>query len=417
MNRNGTLLFSGGTQATVADMLRYRAMVRVSVVIPVFNNAATIGRAVASVLAQRFDQNSATRPQGAAQVEADGAVAERVNVAANSKVNLATSSAADAAMNLPADADFEAGVEVIVVNDGSTDASAEILRAFGDRIRVIDQPNRGPAAARNAGATLAQGEYLAFLDADDTWLPQKLAATMAVLDRNPAVVLVFSDANPIDASGAPVGESYVTPDCAHAPTMAEMLDRWWPIIPSTAVMRTATFQACGGFVEEFRSAAYEDPFLFLVAREHGEFAYVPERLVNYRYESPGVRMEKYLRYPRGLYPARDRTLWRRGARPDSRARAARTRVRSVTKDWWRCARETSAPRGVISLARCASIRSISKPRCALRARSCRCELARALSGRTGRKAPTVAAPGAIARHRESRLRFRRTTNRRRALNV
>jgi glycosyltransferase involved in cell wall biosynthesis len=294
MNRNGTLLFSGGTQATVAGMLRYRAMVRVSVVIPVFNNAATISRALASVLAQRFDQNSATRPQGAAQVEADGAVAERVNVAANSEVNLATSSAADAAMNLPADADFEAGVEVIVVNDGSTDASAEILRTFGDRIRVIDQPNRGPAAARNAGATLAQGEYLAFLDADDTWLPSKLAATMAVLDRHPAVVLVFSDANPVDESGTPVRESYVTPDCAHAPTMAEMLDRWWSIIPSTAVMRTATFGACGGFVEEFRSAAYEDPFLFLVAREHGEFAYVPERLVNYRYESPGVRMEKYL---------------------------------------------------------------------------------------------------------------------------
>jgi hypothetical protein len=78
--------------------------------------------------------------------------------------------------------------------------------------------------------------------------------------------------------------------------MAEMLERWWPIIPSTAVMRAATFKERGGFVEEFRSAAYEDPYLFLVAREHGEFAYVPERLVRYRWESPGVRMEKYLRY-------------------------------------------------------------------------------------------------------------------------
>jgi hypothetical protein len=92
-------------------------------------------------------------------------------------------------------------------------------------------------------------------------------------------VLVFSDAIPIDATGAPVGESYVTTDCAHAPSMAEMLDRWWPIIPSTAIMRAATFKAIGGFVEEFRSAAYEDPLLFLVAREHGEFAYVPKRLV------------------------------------------------------------------------------------------------------------------------------------------
>jgi glycosyltransferase involved in cell wall biosynthesis len=219
-------------------------MSRVSVVIPVFNGAATVGRAIESVLAQRFDGE----------------------------------------------------IQVIVVNDGSTDASAEVLRGFGERIRVIDQANRGAAAARNAGAAAARGEYLAFLDADDTWLPGKLATTIPLLDRNHAIVLVFCDATPVDASGAPTGESYVTSDCAHAPTMAEMLERWWPIIPSTAAMRVATFKACGGFVEEFRSAAYEDPYLFLVAREQGEFAYVPERLVHYRYESPGVRMEKYRRY-------------------------------------------------------------------------------------------------------------------------
>jgi glycosyltransferase involved in cell wall biosynthesis len=235
-------------------MLGSLAMTRVSVVIPFFNGAATIGRTLASVLAQRFD-----RGPGTGSLDPNP-------------------------------------VEIIVVNDGSTDATAEILRTFGARIRVIDQPNRGPAAARNAGAAVAHGDYLAFLDADDAWLPHKLAATVPLLDRNPAVVLVFSDAIPIDASGAPAGESYVTPDCAHAPAMAEMLDRWWPIIPSTAVLRAATFKACGGFVEEFRSAAYEDPFLFLVAREYGEFAYVPERLVTYRCESPGVRMEKYRRY-------------------------------------------------------------------------------------------------------------------------
>jgi glycosyltransferase involved in cell wall biosynthesis len=237
--------------------------VRVSVVIPVFNGAATVERAIASALEQRFDGDFAASEGDAAASDAD------------------------------ADRTVANQIEVIVVNDGSTDATAEILDGFGARIRVIDQANRGPAAARNAGAAVAQGEYLAFLDADDAWLPQKLAVTVPLLDRNPTVVLVFSDAISIDASGAPVGESYVTADCAHAPSMAEMLDRWWPIIPSTAVMRAATFRAIGGFVEEFRSAAYEDPLLFLVAREHGEFAYGPERLVHYRYESPGVRMEKY----------------------------------------------------------------------------------------------------------------------------
>src|SRR5712675_84647 len=165
-------------------------MVRVSVVIPVFNGAATVARAITSALEQRLDGDSAT-------------------------------SAADANQA------FANQVEVIVANDGSTDATTEILNGFGKRIRVIDQPNRGPAAARNAGAAVAHGEYLAFLDADDTWLPQKLAATVPMLERNPAVVLVFSDAIPIDANGKPVRESYVTADCAHAPTMAEMLDRWW----------------------------------------------------------------------------------------------------------------------------------------------------------------------------------------------
>lgn len=238
-------------------MLRCLAMVRVSVVIPVFNGAATVARAITSALAQRFDGDS----------ESSGADDNRT---------------------------VASQVEVIVVNDGSTDATAKILEGFGGRIRVIDQANRGPAAARNAGVAVARGVYIAFLDADDAWLPRKLASTVPLLDRSAAVVLVFSDAIPIDAGGAPIGESYVTPDCAHAPTMAEMLDRWWPIIPSTAVMRTATFKAIAGFVEEFRSAAYEDPLLFLFAREHGEFAYVSERLVRYRYESPGARMAKYV---------------------------------------------------------------------------------------------------------------------------
>jgi glycosyltransferase involved in cell wall biosynthesis len=248
----GRLAF--GQRTASLNVLGSLAMSWVSVVIPVFNNAATISRAITSVLAQRFHENG------------DG------------------------------DTHTGAVVEVIVVNDGSTDASAEVLRSFGDRIRVIEQPNRGAAAARNAGVAAAHGEYLAFLDADDAWLPRKLAATIPLLDRNPGVVLVFSDAIPVDAAGAPVGESYVTGDSAHAPTIAEMLERWWPIIPSTAVMRIATFNACGGFVEEFRAAAYEDPLLFLIAREHGEFAYVPERLVYYHYESPGARMKKYEPY-------------------------------------------------------------------------------------------------------------------------
>src|SRR5262249_53680055 len=64
--------------------------------------------------------------------------------------------------------------EIIVVDDGSTDDTSSVLGTFGHEIRVLRQNNRGVAAARNRGAAMATGDYLAFLDADDVWLPQKL---------------------------------------------------------------------------------------------------------------------------------------------------------------------------------------------------------------------------------------------------
>ena len=64
--------------------------------------------------------------------------------------------------------------EVVVVNDGSTDGTQQIVDSFGSRIRGIQQANSGPARSRNLGNSVAKGEWLAFLDADDTWHPQKL---------------------------------------------------------------------------------------------------------------------------------------------------------------------------------------------------------------------------------------------------
>jgi len=69
-------------------------------------------------------------------------------------------------------------LEVIVVDDGSTDGTASILTSYGERIRPLWQPNAGPAAARNLGLAAAQGEFIAFLDADDLWHPEKLTRQM-----------------------------------------------------------------------------------------------------------------------------------------------------------------------------------------------------------------------------------------------
>ena len=79
--------------------------------------------------------------------------------------------------------------EIVVVNDGSADRSADVVRSFNDlRINLIEQANAGVSAARNAGIKASQGEWIAFLDADDLWLPGNLAGHMAILDRNPELV-------------------------------------------------------------------------------------------------------------------------------------------------------------------------------------------------------------------------------------
>ena len=81
--------------------------------------------------------------------------------------------------------------EVIVVDDGSTDDTSTTLEKFGDRVTVLRQENRGPAAARNLGLTHARGEYVAFLDSDDLWFPWTLATYRRAIEANhrPAMVV------------------------------------------------------------------------------------------------------------------------------------------------------------------------------------------------------------------------------------
>ena len=218
-------------------------VMKVAVVIPVFNGAKTVSRAIKSALSQGFQSES----------------------------------------------------EIIVVNDGSTDLTGEVLARYQERrMRIINQPNRGPAAARNAAVASSKAEYLAFLDADDFFMPKKIQHSVAHLETNRRAVMLFHDAAVIDVEGHELPGPFVTPSCAHAPSMQEMLTRWWPIVPSTAVIRRSVFDACGGFDEAFKSAAYEDPYLWIRAREWGEFIYFPQRLASYTMGAAAARAEKYL---------------------------------------------------------------------------------------------------------------------------
>lgn len=217
-------------------------MTRVAVLIPVFNGAETVARTIESVLSQRFDGNC----------------------------------------------------EIIVVNDGSTDATDAVLRQYEGRIRILHQPNRGPAHARNAAAAASQAEYLAFLDADDAFMPEKLARVVPTLAGDREAALLFHDAVALNRDGRWIAPSCVSSEWAHPPSLHELLTRLWPIILSTVVMRRQVFEACGGFSEEFKFG-YEDPDLWIRAREHGRFVYVAEALTYYTLiEERAERMEKYL---------------------------------------------------------------------------------------------------------------------------
>ena len=214
-------------------------MPKVSVIIPAYNSAGTVGRSVESALAQNFP-------------------------------------------------DFE----VVVVDDGSTDATLGVLEEFRGRIRVVTQPNRGLAGARNAGAREAAGDYFAFLDADDTWAADKLAKAVDALAGDPDAVLAFSDATCVDETGA-VMRSFMRKEFARAPSMEDMMAGRFQILPSSAVVRRDAFERVGGFREEFRGVGFEDVFFWILVREHGPFVYVPEQLVTYRVEPLARRLEKY----------------------------------------------------------------------------------------------------------------------------
>jgi glycosyltransferase involved in cell wall biosynthesis len=164
--------------------------------------------------------------------------------------------------------------EVIVVNDGSSDSTKAMLADYDSQIRVIDQNNRGAPAARNSGVEAASGKLIAFLDSDDLWRPDKLTESVRAFEQHPSASIVFSDCLGLRADGT-TSTFYAYNG---APSLNEMLDKGFEIVPSAVTMRRAVFQACGGFSERFAPIYFEDLWLWFLAREMGEFVHIPKEL-------------------------------------------------------------------------------------------------------------------------------------------
>ena len=148
-------------------------------------------------------------------------------------------------------------VEIIIVDDGSTDGTATVARSLGETVRYLRQTNQGPAAARNRGIEQAQGSLIAFADADDLWPSEKLELQLPYLINDPAIEIVMGRIQQVRLSKTVNGQ-----------TQAEEFDEpAFSVNLGSAVIRKSVFERVGLFDETMRYS--EDVDWFMRAREAG----------------------------------------------------------------------------------------------------------------------------------------------------
>jgi glycosyltransferase involved in cell wall biosynthesis len=169
----------------------------------------------------------------------------------------------------------------IVVDDGSIDATAGVARAFGDRVTVIRQANSGVSAARNRGLDAADGDCVAFLDADDRWHPEKVSRQIAFLAGHPECGLVHTAIRHIDASGSVTGRPHnivwrrqTTGDC-----LPVLLAR--NTITTSSVLLRREIVRDERFLTGLHAAEDWDLWLRLASRT--QLGYLDEELTDYRF--------------------------------------------------------------------------------------------------------------------------------------
>lgn len=175
--------------------------------------------------------------------------------------------------------------EIIVVDDGSTDGTPEKVKSLPG-VTLVVQANRGPSAARNRGASVASGDWIAFLDADDLWYPEKLKIQSELFSDDTALVYC-NRTNIGDLGGLSVLQSDgVT--LYEGEVFKNLLEKGNFITTSSVVINRRVFQACGGFCEDEGILGVEDWDLWLQASRFGKVRRSMEPLVQYRIHSRGI---------------------------------------------------------------------------------------------------------------------------------
>jgi GT2 family glycosyltransferase len=256
-------------------------------------------------------------------------------------------------------------LEVIVVDDGSTDATREVAERYASveprRVKVVSQPNAGLAGARNAALARASGDFLAILDSDDAWDAGFLASQMVVFDSDPGVAIVTGNARYL---GGPLDGRPARPTASdQGPiTLLEILGNEQAVF-IMSVIRRAALDAIGGFDARFQRN--EDYDLWIRAAAAGfRFARNPEPLGSYRVRNDSLSASEaamlegilriYAKHRHAWAPgsAERETLERQVARFDTRlleVRAARALEEGDFAEATRCLRALHARRGGAAL--------------------------------------------------------------------
>lgn len=183
-----------------------------------------------------------------------------------------------------------APLEVIVVDDGSTDETPAVIAAFGNRIRAIGQVNRGAANALNCGIRNARGDLICWLSADDAFLPGKVAAQVAVFTKHPEIGVCCTGSFLVDAAGhrfrALPRARWIHPD--------QFIAIFWrnPINGSTVMMSKAVLNEIGPFNETLRADVDADMWLRVAQRY--PILEVPSCLLEYRVHSAALSADTLL---------------------------------------------------------------------------------------------------------------------------
>ncbi len=175
-------------------------------------------------------------------------------------------------------------IEIIVVDDGSTDDTRQRLEAYGSAIRVISQPNAGPSAARNRGIRAAVGEIVTFLDSDDVWHPTKIARQVSILQRTGAPCCICN-AEIEAGEGAHVRTfeyAALRPAAEEGiwENVTEVLSTRFLMLTQMVAIRRCVLERIGGFDESLW--ILEDYDLALRLSLEGPWCFIAEPLVTYR---------------------------------------------------------------------------------------------------------------------------------------